>query len=190
MRVKRHVLFVQGGGEGTHDDWDDKLVASLTRELGPAYAIRYPRMPQEDDPDYVRWKVPLAHEIAALPDGAILVGHSVGATILLKFLTEHPSPTVFGAIILIAAPFVGEGGWPADGLTFPPDLGAHLPDGVAVHFFHGLADDVVPSAHLELYARAMPQGHVHALPGRDHQFDNDLAAVAACILSLEAAQRR
>jgi hypothetical protein len=28
------VLFVQGGG-GTHDKWDNKLVESLERELGP-----------------------------------------------------------------------------------------------------------------------------------------------------------
>jgi predicted alpha/beta hydrolase family esterase len=190
MPVTCQVLFVQGGGEGTHDEWDDKLVASLGRELGPGYEIRYPRMPQEDDPDYARWAVALSREIEALSGGAILVGHSVGATILLKFLTDHPSPTVFGAIILIAAPFVGEGGWPDEGMQFPTDLGAHLPSGVAVHFFHGLADDVVPSTHLDLYARAVPQAHVHALPGRDHQLGDDLAAVAVCILSLEAPQRR
>ena len=33
----RRVLFVQGGGEGTHDEWDHKLVDSLMRELGAAF---------------------------------------------------------------------------------------------------------------------------------------------------------
>lgn len=30
----RQVLFIQGGGAGTHDEWDGKLVESLRRELG------------------------------------------------------------------------------------------------------------------------------------------------------------
>ena len=47
----KQLLFVQGGGKGTHDAWDNKLVASLEQALGPDYAIRYPRMPDEGDPD-------------------------------------------------------------------------------------------------------------------------------------------
>jgi hypothetical protein len=34
---RRQVLFVQGGGGGVHDDWDDKLVASLATELDGGY---------------------------------------------------------------------------------------------------------------------------------------------------------
>jgi hypothetical protein len=40
---RRQVLFVQGGGGGVHDDWDDKLVASLATELDGGYHVRYPR---------------------------------------------------------------------------------------------------------------------------------------------------
>ncbi|CAN7360580.1 hypothetical protein [Rhizobium sp. LjRoot258] len=53
--MAKQVLFVQGAGEGVHDRWDTELVASLARELGESYAVRYPRMPGEDDPrPYVR----------------------------------------------------------------------------------------------------------------------------------------
>lgn len=184
MHVKRQLLFVQGGGKGTHDEWDHKLVESLRRELGQGYEIHYPRMPGEDDPSYAPWKTTLERELGTLQDGAILVGHSVGGTILLKALTEQLSAREFGAIFLIAAPFVGDGGWPADDLRFPPDLGARLPQGVPIHFFHGLEDEVAPPSHVELYARAVPQARVHRLPGRDHQLNNDLSEVAAAILSL------
>lgn len=50
MPATRRILFIQGGGEGTHDEWDDKLVDSLRRELGDGWDILYPRMPGEDDP--------------------------------------------------------------------------------------------------------------------------------------------
>ncbi len=184
--VKRQLLFVQGGGAGAHDEWDSKLVESLGRELGPDYEIRYPRMPNEDDPSYAAWKATIEREFATLRDGSILVGHSVGATILVNALAEQPAERKFGAIFLIAAPFVGEGGWPGEDLKTPSDLGARLPPGVPIHFYHGLDDETAPPSHAELYARAVPQARVHRLPGRNHQLDNDLREVSAAIRSLEA----
>lgn len=184
--MTRQVLFVQGGGAGTHDDWDNRLVDSLTRELGPTYDVRYPRMPDEDDPRYAAWKAALELELEALDDGAILVGHSIGGTILINALAERPSPRKFGAIVLVAAPFVGDGGWPSDELDPPRDLGARLPAGVPVHLFHGLTDEIAPPAHADLYERAIPQARVHRLPGRDHQLDDDMSEVAAAIRSLES----
>src|SRR4051812_15264491 len=47
MADKTRVMFVQGGGEGAHDSWDNKLVASLEQALGAGYSVRYPRMPKE-----------------------------------------------------------------------------------------------------------------------------------------------
>ena len=184
MRVKRQLLFIQGGGKGVHDEWDSKLVESLQRELGQDYEIRYPRMPSEDDPHYATWKTTLEREFGTLQDGAILVAHSVGGTILVKVLAEQSSVRKFGAIFLIATPFVGDGGWSADELQSPPDLGARLPKGVPIHFYHGLEDEVAPPSHIEHYARAVPQAHVHRLRGRDHQLNNDLKEVAAAILAL------
>lgn len=185
--MKCQLLFVQGGGAGTHDEWDNKLVASLERELGPACDIRYPRMPAADEPNYTAWKATLEKEFATLDDHAMLVGHSVGGTILINVLAEQPSGRRFGAVFLIAAPFVGEGGWPSDDVTSPPDLGARLPHGMPVHLFHGLNDDTAPVAHADLYARAMPQARVHRLPGRDHQLNNDLTEVAVAIKELDRA---
>ncbi len=108
----------------------------------------------------------------------------MGATILVSLLASEPPPASLGAIVLIAAPFVGAGGWPGDGFELPTDLGARLPLGVPVHVFHGLEDETAPPAHADLYARAIQQAQVHWLPGRDHQLGNDLGDVAAVVRSL------
>jgi pimeloyl-ACP methyl ester carboxylesterase len=172
------VLFIQGGGEGTHDDWDDKLVDSLRRELGDGYEIRYPQMPAEDDPSDAAWRPAIMRAIATLDGGAVVVGHSVGGTILIHALAADPPSVQLAAIVLIAAPFVGAGGWPADEFELPGDLGAKLPRGVPVHVFHGLDDETAPPTHASLYARAIPHAHLHLIPGRDHQLHNELGEVA------------
>jgi pimeloyl-ACP methyl ester carboxylesterase len=181
MTGTRQILFIQGGGAGVHDEWDDKLVESLRRGLGDGYEVRYPRMPDEGDPSYGRWSAAIRRELADLDDGAVVVGHSVGATILINALAEQPPEPGFGAIVLIAAPFVGEGGWPSDEFELASDLGARLPPGVRVQVFHGLQDETAPPSHADLYALVIPQAQVHRLPGRDHQLNNDLSEVAEAI---------
>ncbi|HEX3005813.1 MAG TPA: hypothetical protein VHO27_16485 [Angustibacter sp.] len=177
----REVLFVQGGGAGVHDAWDAALCESLRRELGAGYDVRYPRMPDEDDPSATTWGPAIRRELTALDDGAVVVGHSVGGLLLVHELVEHPPLRALAAGVLGAAPYVGPGGWPATGLELPGDLGARLPPGAAVHVVHGLADATVPPDHADLYARAIPQAQVHRLSGRDHQLGDDLSEVATAI---------
>jgi pimeloyl-ACP methyl ester carboxylesterase len=183
-RPRRPILFIQGGGAGTHDEWDDKLVESLTRAMGNGYEVRYPRMPDEGDPHYAPWRAAIGREIAELDDGAVVVGHSLGAAFLLAALAEEPPDRDLAAIVLVAAPFVGEGGWPGDEFQFAADLGARLPPGVPVHVFHGLADETAPPSHADRYADAIPRAQVHRLPGRDHQLNDDLIEVAQAIRTL------
>jgi pimeloyl-ACP methyl ester carboxylesterase len=184
MTRTMQILFIQGGGAGTHDDWDDKLVDSLRRGLGDGYEVRYPRMPSEDDPSDAAWRPAIVQGLATLEDGAVVVGHSVGGTILIHALAADPPAVRLAAIVLIAAPFVGAGGWPGDELELPADLGDRLPPGVPVHVFHGLDDHTAPPAHADRYARAIPQAQLHLLPGRDHQLGNDLGEVASEIRAL------
>ncbi|MGH3291794.1 MAG: alpha/beta fold hydrolase [Trebonia sp.] len=180
MTSVRQVLFVQGGGAGAHDEWDGKLVESLRRGLGEGYEVRYPRMPDEGDPGS-RWSAAIRREMADLDDGAVAVGHSVGATILVNVLAGQPPERELAAIVLIAAPFVGPGGWPGGAFELTSGLGAKLPPGVPVHVFHGLRDETAPPSHVGLYARAIPQAQVHQLPGRNHQLNDNLGEVAEAI---------
>ncbi len=47
-------------------------------------------MPAEDDPSDAAWGPAIAEATAALEDGAVVVGHSVGGTILIQSLVERP----------------------------------------------------------------------------------------------------
>lgn len=180
----RQILFIQGGGKDVHEHWDQKLVESLRRELGPGYEIRYPVMPREDDPDATTWGIAIEREIAALKSGAIVVGHSIGGTILINVLAGRASATSLGAIILIAAPFIGRGGWQSDDIKSHSELGGRLPEAVPVFLYHGEADTTAPVSHAALYAAVIPHAKVRQLANRDHQLNDDLSEVARDIRDL------
>ena len=183
--MTKQLLFVQGGGgENAHNAWDSKLVESLRQKLGPDYEIRYPRMPDEDDPKFSPWKVALGKELDKLDDGAVLVGHSMGAAILVHSLAEEPPERPPAGIFLVSMPFIGKGGWPSDDIKSKPDLGTKLPTHSPIYLYQGSADETVPARHAELNAKAIPQAVVRKLPGRDHQLNDDLSEVAADIREL------
>jgi pimeloyl-ACP methyl ester carboxylesterase len=75
----RQALFVQGGGEGVRDRWDDQLVDSLRSDLGAGWEIRYPVMSNEADPQYAVWRGALEKEPDRLPrDVPIFLYHGDG----------------------------------------------------------------------------------------------------------------
>ena len=151
--MAQQILFIQGGGEGVHDQWDNKLVANLADKLGPSYEISYPRMPNEGDPSYATWSVAIAKAIAGLSGNPILVGHSVGATILVNALAETRFQKKLAGIFLIATPFIGIGGWPSDDIKPVQNLGARLPKNTPIYFYHGSEDETAPIAHVELTSK-------------------------------------
>ena len=180
------MLFVQGGGEGAHEV-DARLVASLAKELGPDYEIHYPVMPHEAAPDYSTWNRVLIGQLARLGVDGIVVGHSVGATIVLRSLAANQLKQKLAAVLLIATPFVGEGGWEIEDFTSSRAIGAKLPD-IPIYFYHGREDETVPFAHLELYAAMLPQAFIRRLDGRNHQLNEDLSEVACDIARLSASR--
>ena len=181
---KRQILFIQGAGAGTHDAWDKQLVKSLSAELGNDFGILYPRMPDEGEPNYFAWKAAILSELAKLDDGAMVIGHSLGGTILLNALAEEPSPQKLRGIFIVAAPFIGPGGWPSDEINSMADIGSRLIDDTPIHLYHGTLDDIAPISHLDHYRDAIPNAIVHKLNGRNHQLNNNLAELAKDIPGL------
>jgi pimeloyl-ACP methyl ester carboxylesterase len=145
-------------------------------------------VPDEADPSYARWKDAIAGHIAALDDGAFLVGHSIGGSILINALAEDPPARRLGGVFLDATPFIGPGGWPGAEIGEGGDLGRRLPPETPIFLYHGSLDHTAPPAHADLYAHAIPGATVRRLPRRDHQLDNDLTEVAGDIRELDASQ--
>jgi uncharacterized protein len=185
--IKKHILFIQGAGEGAYEE-DEKLAASLRHLLGSSYEVHYPEMKNEDDADYETWANQIKEEVGTLDGAIIVVGHSVGASVLIKFLSEQKiNKTVLG-IFLIAAPFWGgDNGWTYDGyetLVVPKEGVSKLLTDVPIFLYHSRDDETVPFTHLSLYADMFPMATKYELDRRGHQLNNDLSEVAHDIKNL------
>ena len=176
----RRVLFVRGGGEGAHEA-DEKLSASLRDALGDGYDVRSPKMPNEGSPEVEAWKCRISEELAAMDGEMVLVGHSVGATILLKWLSEEETKMSVAGLFLVATPYAGTGGWEVGVDVLREDFASRLPKGLPVFFYHSRDDEVAPFAHLTLYKAKLSRATFREFDGRGHQFGDDLSEVAGDI---------
>ena len=109
--MQYEVLFIQGGGGNEDYKADAKLVASLREALGNAYTVHYPLLSDDSSPDFGRRKQ-IGKEISLAKGEIILVGHSLGASMLLKYLSENEVKKKIAGIFLISTPFwTGQEDW-------------------------------------------------------------------------------
>ena len=181
--MKKQILFIQGGGEGAHDE-DEKLAASLREALGSEYQVFYPQMPNEESPEDSAWMTRISKELALLDGKVILVGHSAGGAVLLKFLLRENIAKPITGIFLIAIPYWGPEDEENEEYTLHEGFASQLPKGVPIFLYHSRDDEWVPFEHLAKYAEKIPQAAIREFDGRGHQFHNDLSEVAADIKSL------
>ncbi len=175
--MKRQVVFIHGGGQEAFEE-DKKLATNLQDVLGADYDVRYPEMPDADSPEYEAWKGRIEKELAALDGEGILVGHSLGGSILLKYLSEENVEKPVAGLFLIAAPYWGAADWEVSEYALQDGFESKLPRELPVFLYHSRDDDVVPFAHLALYTDKLAQATIREFDGRGHQFNDDLTEVA------------
>ena len=175
--MRKRVLFIHGGGEGAYEE-DRKLAASLRDALGTAYDVQVPKMPNEDRPVYEAWRERITKELDALEGEVILVGHSLGASVMLKYLFEGEVEKPVAGLFLVASPYWGAEDWEVDEYALREDFASKIPKEMLVFLYHSRDDEVVPFAHAALYAEKLPRATVQEFDDRGHQFDDDLSEVA------------
>jgi predicted alpha/beta hydrolase family esterase len=171
--MRKQILIVHGAGvqvlHRKSTDWQ----AGLQDALGPKYEVLTPQMPKPETPRYAGWKIRLAESLALLDDKAILVGHSLGGSVLLKYLSEETSERPISGLFIVAAPCWGaDQEWQSDEFTFRKDFSSLLRIPRIV-LYHSRDDEVVPFTHLAHLKEKLPTAIVSALDGRGHEFNKE-----------------
>jgi predicted alpha/beta hydrolase family esterase len=176
-----HSSGPQGPGEGS-----EPFAARLREELGPAYEVLLPAMPSPDDPHYEQWSERVGEVLSELDEPSIVVGHSLGGSVVLKHFAETGPDESIAGLVLVATPLWGDSDWEAE-WALPkgwPEASTELPP---TFLFHSRDDEEIPFAHLELYAKRLPGAETQLLDGNGHLFDRgDLSEIGDAIRGLPA----
>lgn len=184
-QMAKQVLFIQGGGNGGYKA-DAELVVSLQTELGNNYKVHYPHMlPDETIEDFAPfWLSQIDKEISSSKGELILTGHSLGASMALKYLSENSVKKNITGIFLIASPFwSGNEDWVRP-LKLQEGFSESLPKDIPIFFYQCKDDEVVPYKHFTSYKQRIPWATFREVESGGHQFNNDLALIANDIKSI------
>lgn len=183
--MKKQILFAHsagsqdGPGMGSYD-----LVQWLKEQLGTGYEITFPVIEDPEAPTHEKWEVMLEKELSKFNEEVILIGHSLGGSTLLKYLSENRSDVKIAGLFLVAAPYWGTNGWDFAEFALKNEFLKFLPPIASVHLFHCTDDPFVPVEHLYFYKQDLTNAIVHELEGNSHVFADGLPELVDIIKNL------
>ena len=140
-------------------------------------------MPKPDEPDAAAWEAALSEHLRQQQMPLVLVGHSLGGSVILRYLADHGIPAGLAGVVAIAAPFWEMSGWQQE-WALPRGSEARLAGLPRTVLYHSRDDDVAPVSHVDRYAEALPNALVRKVDGRGHLFaDGNVADIVADIVA-------
>jgi uncharacterized protein len=179
----KQVIFIQGGGDNGYDA-DGALVLSLKENLGNKYQVEYPAIQSDESSSDYGWTKQIGDIINKINQDTILVGHSFGASMILKYFSENSITKLIKAIFLLATPFwSGSDDW-QKGIKLKEGFADKLSNEVPIVLYHCEDDKEVPFSHFNEYKERLAKATFRQINIGGHQFSNDLAFLATEIKSL------
>lgn len=170
--MKQQILFVHSAGPQSDNKGSHGIICHLEKTLGDRYDII---TPSNSDNDYTHWKYQLDKAFEKLNDNVIIIGHSLGASLLLKYLSEQNITQKIHSFHAIAAPYWSfDEDWQNDSYELIQNYQKKLPEIGYKCFYHGTNDKVVPIIHVKRYLEDMPYSKVVIVQEQDHYFLNGL----------------
>lgn len=182
----KQVLIIHGGSSfPTYDDYIDNLQKSDVKYIRLLYAASWkqwigsqlsdhdvllPTFPNGSNAQFEEWKIYFEKIIPFLGDDVQLVGHSLGAMFLAKYLQRHPLQKPVKRIVLIAGRYSED---LSDVGSFElNDTSGLTKSSHDIHLFHSEDDTVVPFGDIHKFARDIPSATLHTFSDRGHFNDS------------------
>jgi predicted alpha/beta hydrolase family esterase len=161
------VLFIHSAGPQSEIEGSGPMLAALRRTLGSALEIVAPDMPGTDDPEAAQWDAAAGTAIAEMKQPYALLGHSLGASTILKCLATNDPPPGLVGVVLVSAPFWGR---QMPDFALPDGFGKRLERVPNLLFITSRDDEVAPPEHAKKYVDAIPGATLKLVDGHGHEF--------------------
>jgi uncharacterized protein len=187
--MTKTILIIHGAGTRAYRVMKDKWVSNLKRSLGSDYEVILPEMPLPQFPQYESWKSILKETISQIKGPLILVGHSLGGTVILKYLAEEGTPENLEGTFVVASPyFSATQGWDLEDFYFDGKLQNKVKN-LPVFSYHSSDDKLVPPSHQVFIKGQLPHATFRTLAGHGHEFNKkDFTEIIEDIKNLSLAK--
>jgi predicted alpha/beta hydrolase family esterase len=129
--------------------------------------VLLPRFPNSNNAVYNEWKIYFEKLIPFLGNDVQLIGHSLGAMFLAKYLHEMPLRQKVRRLILISG--VYDNDYTGDNGSFLVNDAKGLEQSAdEIHLFHSEDDPVVPFSELAKFQADLPSAITHVFSSRGH----------------------
>lgn len=205
MSLKQQVFYIHGGesfqdyqlflerlrsrgiwdlpGEESKERWIDTLSA----DLGPEYEVFRPQMPNKQNAKYEEWKIWFERHFEYLRDDIILIGCSLGAMFLSRYLIENKFPFRLKAVFIMASPVKMPDFDDSDCEDFMFDLakaGNISMQTDQVYILHSKDDFLLPYEHSLEYKKALPEAELITFSDKNHFLVPELPEIVTKIKTI------
>ncbi len=118
-----------------------------------------------------------------MKDKVILIGHSLGATFLLKYLSENSLSLKIEKLILVAPAFFNEKEWGLGDFNFKLNRENILKQTNKIYLMHSKDDPVVPFGHSQKIKDEFPEAELMVFEDRGHFLGEDFPEIIELIKS-------
>lgn len=142
--------------------WREWLPSAL-----PKADILHPSFPNKQNAQYEEWKIQFEKILPFLTGDVSLVGYSLGAMFLARYLHETVLERPMCQVILIAPTYDDESGEDLGSFKVISATGLEKSTD-EVHLIHSEDDPVSPFSELAKFTRDLPTAKVHIFTDRNH----------------------
>lgn len=185
----KEVLFIHSAGPQGDHEGSGFLLSYLRKTLGSGYEVKFPEMPDPENPHYKPWKKELKKLLRRASDNVIVIGHSLGASVVLKYLSEKSPDKRIAGLFLVSAVYWGKENWKVEEYELEDNFPNKLPPIPKIYFYHSKDDEVVPVSHLWSFASIMPDATIREFDHRGHLFGQGLPELVDDIKSINQNDR-
>lgn len=146
--------------------WKDTVI-----EAFPNADILAPTMPNSANAQFDEWKIWFEKIIPFFGDDVRIIGHSLGAMFLAKYLHHYPLKRPVRQLILLAGGYDDDvAGYGSFALESAIGLEKSAEE---IHIMHSEDDFIVPYRELAKYERDLPEATIHRFIDKNHFLDAD-----------------
>ena len=133
------------------------------------YDVLLPNFPNKQNARYEEWKIYFEKLLPLLDSDVQLVGYSLGAMFLAKYLHESPLSPPVRRLVLVSPCYDDESVEDLGSFRVTSATGLEK-SAREIHLFHSKDDPVVPFTELAKFQRDLPTAKVHTFEDRNHFF--------------------